>query len=91
MLPPVWKSGKSLKLLPFKYLTLPSISSLKLWGSILVESPTAIPSAPWANNNGNFTGKWIGSFFLPSYESCQLVVFGLKTTSSANFDNLASI
>ncbi len=32
----------------------------------LVESPTAIPSAPCANNKGNFIGNVTGSFFLPS-------------------------
>ncbi len=30
-----------------------------------------------ANSNGNFTGRETGSLFLPSYESCQTVVFGL--------------
>ena len=43
-----------------------SISSQKLCGKILVESPTAIPSAPCANNKGNFMGKFTGSFFRPS-------------------------
>ena len=42
------------------------ISSLKLWGIILVDKPTAIPSAPEVNNIGNFTGRLTGSLFLPS-------------------------
>ena len=90
-IPPVIKSGKILKLFPFKYLIDASISSIKLCGKILVDNPTAIPSAPCANNNGNFTGKSIGSFLRPSYDIFQSVVFGLKTTSKANLDNRASI
>ena len=43
-----------------------SINSLKLCGNTFVESPTAIPSAPEANNNGNFTGRLLGSARLPS-------------------------
>ena len=35
-------------------------------GKIFVERPTAIPSAPCAKSIGNFTGKSIGSFLLPS-------------------------
>ena len=60
------KSGKIEILLPCKCLIEESISSIKLWDKILVDKPTAMPSAPWANNNGNFTGKLIGSFLLPS-------------------------
>ena len=67
------------------------MSSLKLCGSILVERPTAIPSAPWASNSGNLTGRETGSFLRPSYESCQLVILGLYTTSKANLESLASI
>ena len=33
----------------------------------------------------------MGSFRLPSYEDCQLVTLGLKTTSLAKVDSLASI
>jgi len=61
-----------------------SISSLKLWGSIFDESPTAIPSAPNASRRGNLTGKVTGSLFRPSYESFHSVVFELKSTSLAN-------
>ena len=68
-----------------------SISSLKLWGRILVERPTAIPSTPWANNKGNLTGNVSGSFPLPSYEEFHLVIFLLKATSKANGVNLTSI
>ena len=68
-----------------------SIISLKLCGNIFDASPTAIPSTPWASNKGNFTGSVTGSLFLPSYELFHAVVLGLKTTSRANFDNLASI
>ncbi len=68
-----------------------STSSMKLCGSILDASPTAIPSTPCTSNKGNFTGSVTGSLFLPSYEGFHSVVLGLKTTSSANFDSLASI
>ena len=43
-----------------------SISSMKLCGNIFDAKPTAIPSTPCANNNGNFIGSVIGSLFLPS-------------------------
>ena len=33
------------------------IRSLKLWGKILVDNPTAIPSVPWASNKGNLIGR----------------------------------
>ena len=39
-----------------------SINSIKLCGSTLDASPTAIPSTPWNSNNGNLTGRLIGSF-----------------------------
>ena len=68
-----------------------SHSSLKLCGSILDESPTAIPSTPCASKSGNFTGKVIGSLLRPSYDNFHSVVLGLNTTSSANFDKRASI
>ena len=68
-----------------------SINSTKLCGRILVDKPTAIPSAPWANNRGNMTGKLIGSFLRPSYEACHSVILGLNTTSKANLESLASI
>ena len=51
---------------PFKYFTEASINSLKLCGNIFVDNPTAIPSAPCANNKGNITGRFTGSFLLPS-------------------------
>ena len=40
-----------------------SQSSLKLWGSILDERPTAIPSTPCASSKGNLTGRVTGSLF----------------------------
>ena len=43
-----------------KYFIEASISSQKLCGNILVERPTAMPSAPCANNKGNFTKKATG-------------------------------
>ena len=90
-MPPVAKSGKIVNRFPCRCLTEASISSIKLCGSTFVESPTAIPSAPCANNKGNITGRLIGSFRRPSYEACHCVIFGLKTTSKANLDNRASI
>ena len=91
MTPPVGKSGTSVNLLPCKCLIDASISSLKLCGSILVDKPTAIPSPPCAKSIGNLTGKWMGSFFRPSYESCHWVTLGLNTTSRANLDSRASM
>jgi hypothetical protein len=54
------------KVFPFNILIEASMSSLKLCGSTFVESPTAIPSAPCAKSNGNFTGRLFGSLRLPS-------------------------
>ena len=85
------KSGNNLNFLFLRCLIEAFINSIKLWGKIFVDRPTAIPSAPCARSRGNFTGKFIGSFLLPSYDDCQSVTFGLKTTSNANLDNLASI
>ena len=65
--------------------------SLKLCGRIFDDSPTAMPSAPCASSSGNFTGSVIGSLFLPSYDIFHSVVLGLNTTSSANFESLASM
>ena len=68
-----------------------SSSSLKLCGSIFDESPTPIPSVPWARSSGKRTGSSVGSWLRPSYEVIQLVTLGSKSTSFANFDSLASI
>ena len=65
--------------------------SQKLWGRIFELRPTAIPSAPCASSKGNFTGRVIGSLFLPSYDIFHSVVFGLNTVSRANFERRASI
>ena len=64
--PPLGKSGNNSIFFPFKTLIEASISSIKLWGRILQARPTAIPSAPWFSNIGNFTGRYCGSLFLPS-------------------------
>ena len=90
-IPPVLKSGNNSNSLPRRNLIDASISSLKLCGSNLEASPTAIPSTPCANNRGNFTGNVTGSLFLPSYEDFHSVVFGLNTTSFANLESRASI
>ncbi len=68
-----------------------SISSLKLWGSILEARPTAMPSTPCASNRGNFMGRVSGSWLRPSYESIHSVVLGLNATSSASFERRASM
>ena len=91
MLPPVRKSGYSWNGCPCRYLMAASHNSLKLCGRIFDDSPTAMPSAPCASSSGNFAGSVIGSLLRPSYDSCHSVVFGLNTTSSANFDRRASI
>ena len=39
----------------------PSTTSVKLWGGILVAIPTAIPEAPLINNPGTRVGKTVGS------------------------------
>ncbi len=90
-IPPVGKSGSSSKSIFFRYAIEASISSIKLCGNSFDASPTAIPSTPCASKRGNLTGSVTGSFLRPSYESFHSVVFGLKSTSSANFDNRASI
>ena len=51
---------------PFSIFIEASMSSLKLCGKTLVERPTAIPSAPCAKSNGNFTGRLLGSARRPS-------------------------
>ena len=61
MLPPVAKSGKILNSSPRRYFTAESQISFRLWGRIFDDSPTAIPSAPWASRSGNFTGSVMGS------------------------------
>ena len=75
--PPVGKSGYNSNRFPFRCLIDASISSIKLCGKILVDSPTAIPSPPCASSNGNFTWRWIGSFLRPSYDNCHCVTLGL--------------
>ena len=51
----------------------PSITSPKLWGGILVAIPTAIPDEPLTNKFGNLDGNTAGSFSSPSK-------FGIKST-----------
>ena len=46
IIPPKGKSGKILKGFSSKILMALLMSSLKLWGNIFVDSPTAIPSPP---------------------------------------------
>ena len=66
-MPPVGKSGPLMYFstsLPSKLSTPISIAaqiasfiSVRLWGAIVVDIPTAIPAAPFINNNGSFAGK----------------------------------
>ena len=91
MLPPVRKSGYNWNSCPCRYLMAASHNSLKLCGRIFDDRPTAMPSAPCAKSRGNLAGRVMGSLLRPSYDSCHSVVFGLNTTSSANFDNRASM
>ena len=64
--PPVWKSGSSLNGRSCRQSMAASIISLKLWGRIFDERPTAIPSTPWARRRGNFMGRVTGSLSRPS-------------------------
>ena len=43
------------------YATVPSITSVRLCGGILVAIPTAIPLAPFTNKFGILVGKTVGS------------------------------
>jgi len=64
--PPVGKSGYIRKVLPWRWLMAARQRSLKLCGRILVERPTAIPSAPSRRTIGNLAGRVMGSFARPS-------------------------
>ena len=64
--PPVWKSGSSRNGRPCRQSMAASMISLKLWGRIFEERPTAIPSTPWAKSSGNFIGSVTGSLSRPS-------------------------
>ena len=72
---------------------IPSITSVKLWGAMLVAIPTAIPEAPFNNKAGILVGNTVGSWSVSSK-------FKLKSTvslsisaniSSAIFCSLASV
>ena len=91
MLPPVGKSGYRWNSSPRRYAMAASHISQKLCGIIFEFRPTAMPSTPCANSNGNFTGNVTGSLLRPSYDICHSVVFGLNTVSKANLLRRASI
>ena len=46
--------------------TMPSTTSLKLWGGMLVAIPTAMPAAPLTSKFGILEGNTVGSFKLSS-------------------------
>ena len=48
------------------YAIVPSITSERLCGGMLVAIPTAIPEAPLINNPGILVGKTVGSFNVSS-------------------------
>ncbi len=50
------------------------MTSVKLWGIMFVDIPTAIPLAPFISKLGNLAGKNEGSFRLPSKLSIKLTV-----------------
>ena len=54
---------------------MPSQSSPRLWGGMLVAMPTAIPEAPLRSRSGILAGRTTGSLRLPSK-------FGAKSTVS---------
>ncbi len=89
--PPVGKSGYSSNDLPRKASIEASSTSTKLWGMILVESPTAMPSTPCTSKSGILAGRCTGSRLRPSYEACQLVILGLNRMSSASLDRRDSM
>ena len=70
-----------------------SITSQRLCGAIFVAIPTAIHIVPLHKWFGNFVGKTIGSFNVPSKLSLQSIVsWSISAViSSANFVNLASV
>jgi hypothetical protein len=65
-MPPVGKSGKMRKRFPWRWFTAARQRSLKLCGRILVERPTAMPSAPSRRTSGNLAGRVTGSRVRPS-------------------------
>ena len=52
----------------------PSITSVKLCGGILVAIPTAIPEVPFINKLGTRVGKTVGSFKVSSKFNCRSTV-----------------
>ena len=62
---------------------MPSTTSVKLWGGMLVAMPTAIPAAPLTRRLGILAGKTVGSFKLSSK-------LGLKSTVSLSKSNSMS-
>ncbi len=70
-----------------------SINSVKLWGGITVDMPTAIPMVPLSNKLGNLAGRTAGSFKESSKFGFQFTVSFSKSNriSSAMPVNLASV
>src|SRR5439155_10823913 len=66
MRPPVGKSGSSLNGCFFRMAICASSSSGKLWGRILQDMPTAMPSVPSISSSGSFDGSATGSWLRPS-------------------------
>ena len=67
-----------------------AISSLKLWGGILVAMPTAIPDVPLANRFGKREGSTTGSFSVSSKLGTKSTVF-LLISASISMEILLSL
>ena len=99
--PPVGKSGPLIIFIKSSSVTssssiiftIPSITSLKLWGGILVAIPTAIPDDPFTKSAGIVAGSTVGSCNLSSKFGIKSTVFFSMSSiiDSAILDNLASV
>jgi hypothetical protein len=74
MVPPVGKSGPGRKSinswtemlgLSIRAVTA-AVTSLRLWGGMLVAMPTAMPELPLTSSEGNNAGSTVGSLSEPS-------------------------
>src|SRR5438552_1725514 len=60
-----------------------STISRRLWGGMFVAMPTAIPLEPFTRRFGNFDGRTVGSFSVPSKLSIQSTVSFSRSSSIA--------
>ena len=61
-----------------------STISRRLWGGMFVAMPTAMPLEPFTRRFGNFDGRTVGSFSVPSKLSIQSTVSFSRSSSIAS-------